>query len=89
MNVTCLHTLACSYVEAYGQGEFDGYGSGHDFYGVRHPRVHVCMFVFLCVCVCLYLCVRVGCAQTRRESQKESMRAREKVRERQIQINTH
>jgi hypothetical protein len=22
-----------SYVEAYGQGEFDGYGSGHDFYG--------------------------------------------------------
>ena len=24
-----------SYVEAYGQGQFDGQSSGHDFYGVR------------------------------------------------------
>ena len=25
---------AISYVEAYGQGDFDGQSSGHDFYGV-------------------------------------------------------
>jgi hypothetical protein len=29
-----LQQLDISYVEAYGQGEFDGQNSGHDFYGV-------------------------------------------------------
>jgi len=30
-----------SYVEAYGQGDFDGQGSGHDFYGVSLARAPI------------------------------------------------
>jgi hypothetical protein len=33
--------LDISYVEAYGQGDFDGQGSGHDFYGVSLARAPI------------------------------------------------
>ena len=32
-----LQELDISYVEAYGQGDFDGQNSGHDFFGVSFP----------------------------------------------------
>jgi hypothetical protein len=51
-------------VEAYGHGEFNGYGSGHDFYGVRLLRVHESV----CVCACWM------CTNEERQSERESMR---------------
>ena len=42
-----------SYVEAYGQGQFDGQSSGHDFYGVRF-----CFSLCSCICAMSTACAR-------------------------------
>ena len=48
-----LQEKEISYVEAYGQGQFDGQSSGHDFYGVRF-----CLSLCSCICAMSTACAR-------------------------------